>query len=192
MTVVARRNITEIETYSGRFVDLLDPQPDQISITDIAVHLSNIVRFGGGVSRFYSVAEHSVRCAELASDAALKMACLLHDAHEAYTLDLPAPLKRVLDIEAPGVVAALQSRLDGAIGEALGVWYGDFKHPIVKSIDDYIMYREAAGLKYSHGIGPHWANDTYYEPMVAYGWSPPEAEGRFITCYEQLSSALKA
>ena len=50
-----------------------------------------------------------------------------------------------------------------------------------------MLLREAAGLKYSHGIGEHWGNDTYFEPLAAYGWSPDEAERRFIETYERLT-----
>lgn len=188
MTVTAKRNITEMETYSGRYVDLVNPLPEQISLSDIAVGLSNACRFGNQVSRFYSVAEHSVRCAEAVAPAH-RLAALFHDAHEAYTGDITAPMKRTLELAAPNALKDLQTRLDIAICAHFG-WFSpaELKHPHVKEIDDAIMFREAAGLKYSHGVGHHWGNDAAYEPFVAYGWRPDRAERKFIEMYEALTA----
>lgn len=183
----AKRNVTEMETYSGRFVDLLNPQPDQIALVDIARGLSQACRFAAQTTKFYSVAEHSVRCAELAP-LGYKVHALFHDAHEAYTGDITAPMKQVLELAAPGALKDLQRRLDCAIADKFGLEVSGFRAPIVKQFDDYVMFREAAGLKYSHGIGEHWGNDTYYEPLAAYGWSPDEAERRFIETYERLTN----
>lgn len=179
------RNVTEMETYTGRFVDLLDPQPEQICLTDIAVGLANICRFGGQVNRFYSVAEHSVRASELCTH--YPLAALLHDAHEAYTNDITSPVKRTLEAVAPFAVQDLQKRLDIAIAAKFGLHYMDFTLPQVKEADEYMLYREAAGLKHSHGVGAHWGNLQEYEPLAAYGWSPAEAERRFIERYERLA-----
>lgn len=70
------------------------------SIADIAHHLAIINRYTGATSRPYSVAEHSLlveRIAESqgASNTA-RMACLMHDAHEAYTSDLSSPAKECI------------------------------------------------------------------------------------------------
>ena len=183
MTPVAKRNVTEMETYTGKYVDLLNPQPDQICLADIAVHLSNICRFGGAVSRFYSVAEHSVRVADLAG-----LYGLLHDAHEAYTNDLTAPLKQALrDWSEEDAVRAIQANLDWAIREHFKLSAPTTsQRAAIKAHDDAVLFREAATLKYSHGIGEHWGNDTYYEPLTDYGWPPAEAERRFIETYERL------
>lgn len=178
----AKRDVTEIEAYSGRYVNLLVPSADQITLGDIAVGLSNACRFGNQVSRWYSVAEHSVRVAEAVAPG-YELAALFHDAHEAYTGDITAPMKKVLEMKAPGVLKEMQWDLDCAIAEYLCLDPFSFKAPHIKEMDDLMMYREAAGLKYSHGIGHHWGNEARYEPLAAYGWSPAEAERRFIDCY---------
>ena len=54
----------EVETFSGRYVNVKSPDPDTIHLTDIAHALSNICRYGGHCKHFYSVAQHSVFCAE--------------------------------------------------------------------------------------------------------------------------------
>lgn len=85
----------EICTYSGVRFNVFAPQPEDIRIEDIAHALSNTGRWGGHTKHFYSVAQHawdvSYRCA--VRDAGYG---LLHDAAEAYLVDVPTPLKQHL------------------------------------------------------------------------------------------------
>lgn len=86
-----------IRTYSGRYVDPLNLDPTQIDIIDIAHALSNQCRFGGHTQTFYSVAEHSVMVSVHPSiPDELRLAALLHDASEAYLVDIPTPIKHRL------------------------------------------------------------------------------------------------
>lgn len=84
-----------IRTYTGISINVFDPKLEDICIEDIAHALSNQCRFSGHTVRFYSVAEHSVRCAEMI-DKKHALTALLHDASEAYLVDLPTPIKRVM------------------------------------------------------------------------------------------------
>jgi len=84
-----------IRTVSGKYVNIIDPDPETISIGDIAHALSQLLRFGGHLPEMYSVAQHSVACCALASKE-FKLEALLHDASEAYLLDLPKPIKNNL------------------------------------------------------------------------------------------------
>ena len=81
-----------IQTYSGGVFHILDPQQEEILITDIGHALGMLCRFTGHVRRFYSVAEHSVLGSKLVpqKDA---LWFLLHDASEAYLNDINRPLK---------------------------------------------------------------------------------------------------
>ena len=81
-----------METYSGLNVDVLDLQPDQILIEDIAHALSLQCRFNGHVKSFYSVAQHSLFVSVYSNNASLFG--LLHDAAEAYLGDLITPVKQ--------------------------------------------------------------------------------------------------
>lgn len=67
------------------------------SLQSIAHHLAIINRFTGATSRPYSVAEHSLLCADISEAAGhpahLQLACLMHDAHEAITGDVSSPAK---------------------------------------------------------------------------------------------------
>jgi 5'-deoxynucleotidase YfbR-like HD superfamily hydrolase len=87
-----------IETFTGTAFRPLAPVLDDIWIEDIAHALSNQCRFSGHVREFYSVAEHSVRVSELleewGEDRDVQFWGLLHDASEAYLVDLPTPLKQ--------------------------------------------------------------------------------------------------
>jgi len=60
---------------------LSDPQPDQITLEDIAHALSRICRFTGSCSTHYSVAQHCVMGALLLPPR-IQPAFLLHDASE--------------------------------------------------------------------------------------------------------------
>ena len=82
-------------TVSGRRVFVLDPHPEDIFIDDIATALSHTCRFGGQVSEFYSVAQHSVIVSRHVPHS-IALEALLHDAAEAYLGDVIRPLKRAL------------------------------------------------------------------------------------------------
>lgn len=89
-----------INTFSGKQIDIENPNPDNILIEDIAHALSFICRGCGQVKFFFPVARHCIYCALEAkargfSDEVV-FACLLHDASEAYMMDLPKPLKDAL------------------------------------------------------------------------------------------------
>jgi len=85
----------KIRTFTGKYINPLDPDPELICIEDIAHALSMQCRFGGHTKIFYSVAEHSMAVAKRLLHSEM-LAGLLHDAAEAYLIDLPAPIKSQL------------------------------------------------------------------------------------------------
>lgn len=84
-----------IRTFTGKYFNILEPTEDMIDIVDIAHSLAHQCRFAGHLPKFYSVAEHSYNCCKLATKENA-MAALLHDASEAYLIDVPKPVKREL------------------------------------------------------------------------------------------------
>lgn len=106
--------MSRILTHTGRMVDLLAPDPDDIDPRDIAHALSHLCRFTGHCLHFYSVAQHSVHVACLLPRE-LRFVGLMHDATEAYVADMATPLKNLLpgyqEIEA-GVWAAVATRFN--------------------------------------------------------------------------------
>lgn len=85
-----------ISTYTGKTVDLLNPNPDDLCIEDIAHHLSLMNRFYGSTRRPYSVAAHSIYMAQHLVVPELAWQALMHDADEAYLGDVVKPLKQAL------------------------------------------------------------------------------------------------
>lgn len=116
--------MTIIITFSGQPVNLAMPSAGTIKIRDLAHHLATINRFAGATALPYSVAQHSVVVAKLIEqldDAPLiALQGLLHDAHEAYTNDIPTPTKQALP-EGRAELKLVQRSLDIAIHQALGV-----------------------------------------------------------------------
>jgi len=96
---------TKIRTASGKLVDLLNPQPNDIDFRDIGHALSHLCRFTGHTKYFYSVAQHSLMMAEIVSHPARNYA-LLHDAKEAFIQDLSTPLKHALEYKIEGGAVA--------------------------------------------------------------------------------------
>lgn len=107
-----------IQTYSGRMFWPLHPRVEDFCIEDIAVPLSRKCRFGGHCKNFYSVADHSVWVMDqLADHPPLKLCGLLHDAAEAYLVDLPRPVKY-------DPMCAFYREVEGQIQAMIFAWAG--------------------------------------------------------------------
>lgn len=112
-----------MDTASGVKLNLDEPRPQDICITDIAAALSKVCRFGAQANRFYSVAQHAVLVRDLVVKAGrpdLAATALHHDSAEAYVCDLPSPLKALLEAEGNHAYREAADRLDQAIAIKLG------------------------------------------------------------------------
>jgi hypothetical protein len=137
--------------YPGHItVDMIDPG-------DIAHALGNLCRFGGHTSTFYSVAEHCMLCALQGRTAEESLALLLHDASEAYLVDVPRPIKKLL-----GGYKEIESRLMRVIEERFGLPAGILESDFVKAVDNSALIFEAERL-----IQPDCAKEWGYvvEPL---------------------------
>ncbi|MEL7586629.1 MAG: hypothetical protein AAGU19_07930 [Prolixibacteraceae bacterium] len=124
-----------IRTYTGLYMNVFEPKPEMINIEDIAHSLSMQCRFGGHLPIFFSVAQHSINCAALVGDERQMLAALLHDASEAYLLDIPRPIKSRMP-----EYKAIEYKLMLAIADKFG-----FEWPmsdIVKKIDEEMLVWE--------------------------------------------------
>ena len=81
-----------IRAFSGINFKVFNPDINQINIEDIAHALSHLCRYGGHSDIFYSVAQHSLAVSYLVKPENA-LCGLLHDATEAYLIDLPRPIK---------------------------------------------------------------------------------------------------
>lgn len=89
-------NPNAILVNSGVLFDVFEPKSELVNIEDIGHALSHLCRYGGHTPKFYSVAQHSVYCSYYPGTLKEQMQYLLHDASEAYMVDLPRPIKRNL------------------------------------------------------------------------------------------------
>lgn len=92
---ITESNVGLANTWRGKLLNYNSVDASMICLEDIAKGLSNICRFGGQISDFYSVAQHTLLVWHLAPTH-LKRAALLHDAAEAYLGDVVKPLKVLL------------------------------------------------------------------------------------------------
>lgn len=81
---------------SGVYVNVFNPNPEHLLIDDIAHALSFMPRWGGHIEHWYSVADHCIAgCANFENDKD-KYDFLMHDASEAYLMDIVSPVKKML------------------------------------------------------------------------------------------------
>ncbi len=152
---------------SGRRLDLLDPSPLDIEISDIAHGIARVARWNGqtkGIHAF-SVAQHSILVWEIflrlnpAASADFQMMALLHDAPEYVVGDMISPFKAVIG----GEYKLLEDRLLSAI-------HMRFSLPVVtptklkreiKKADTIAAYFEAVELA---GFEPVEASKIFGQP----------------------------
>jgi 5'-deoxynucleotidase YfbR-like HD superfamily hydrolase len=123
-----------IRTFTGIYVNVFEPTPEMICIEDIAHALSMQCRFGGHLPYFYSVAQHSASCCAIA-EPEHKFAALMHDASEAYLLDIPRPIKKRL---------ANYKEIEDGLMKIIATKYG-FEYPLhqkVKDVDEVMLEAE--------------------------------------------------
>ena len=176
-----------IQTISGRWVDPLAPRPEELDIGDIAQALSNQCRFGGHSRVFYSVAQHSAIVSDLVMERGgspeAGLAALLHDAGEAYLVDLPHPLKHRSGLGPP--YRRAEALLEAAIQERFGVGALD---PSYKAIDRSLLATERRQFTSIDGRWPELdgfeALDLEIDP-----WPPARAAEEFLARYERLRAA---
>lgn len=119
----------------------LEPVPQDIRIEDIAHALSLMTRANGHFAHFYSVGQHSVNCFHEAKvrgyQKNVQLACLLHDASEAYLSDITRPVKAHLP-----QYREIEETLQTMIFERFGLFLTEEEQQEVKSVDDAILYHE--------------------------------------------------
>lgn len=171
-----------IQTFTGRYVNVLDPDPDTINIEDIAHALSNLCRFSGHVYRFYSVAEHSLNVARILPNE-LQMCGLLHDASEAYLVDIATPVKSILPD-----YKRVESNLQKAIAKKFGVPYPFPKE--VHEADRAALVTEAHTLMRIHDghwvFRPEYRSELDLDDKYIVGYLPHVMEPLFLLRYNKI------
>ncbi len=172
-----------LQTYTGRRMFPYDPKIDEIVIEDIAHSLSLLNRFAGHTRVAFSVAQHSYLVAEHCPPV-YQLLGLLHDAAEAYLMDLPSPVKNDSSM---ADYRLLEARVQAVIFKAFGVatppHAAQGMPPVVAHIDARMLATEARDL-----LGPPpepwlWLPDPY--PEVIQPVSAQEAEKEFLRAFAQ-------
>lgn len=169
-----------IQTFTGVAFWPLDPRPSEIDIEDIAHALANQCRFSGHTRQFYSVAQHCVVMARVVPDHA-KLWALLHDASEAYLVDLPRPIKQLM----PGYRDA-EDAVMRAVCERFGLAAG--LPGEVREADVRMLATEARDL-----LGPHLLPWASLDGVLPYDFTivptrPDRAKADFLHAFRALTA----
>jgi len=169
-----------IPTYTGRKFEFLHPTAEMVDILDIGHALSNLCRFAGHTSKFYSVAEHSVlmsRCFVNRGHMHLAKWALMHDASEAYLVDVPRPLKAHLKS-----YAKIENRVARVIFDKFGL-----EGPLpeeVKGVDKRIVFDERRQLMGAPSA--EWVGETCTLGIEVLCWTPEQAKHYFMELHVRL------
>lgn len=159
-----------IQTAMGRQFWPMDPRAGDIDVQDVARALSLLCRFGGHCLRFYSVAEHSVLLASKVSPQN-RLWALLHDASEAYLVDVPRPIKRFL-----GGYSEAENKIMDAVCEHFGL-SGDMPAE-VKDMDTRILTDER---RQNMAPAPKpWSTDAEPIGVTLQFWQPVRARREWL------------
>lgn len=165
-----------IQTHTGRKVHFLDPTEDEIDIEDIAHTLSLLCRYGGHCKEFYSVAQHSVLCSREV-DPYLQLEALLHDASEAYLVDMPRPIKRTLK-----EYTDIENRIQRVICKKFDINYPF--HDDIHYIDNKMLATEAKTLMKTGEVFEGFPEPFSWQVAP---WSPQESKYNFICRFKELT-----
>lgn len=141
------RHPGHVATFTGLLFDILEPDPQAIQLEDVAHALSHVNRFTGHTPFPYSVAQHSTLCAD---EAAMRwpdrplwhLACLLHDAAEAYCGDVSRPLKQLIG----SVYRPIEDRLQAAVWARFGVELTADVTAAIHACDNAVVMAEARAM----------------------------------------------
>lgn len=197
-----------LETVTGKFVDLVTPDPSDICIEDIAWSLSRLARFNGHTIQAvpYSVAQHSVVVADEATKiykahypevktrelGRVGLLALLHDASEAYTGDVSGPLKKVPAFRA--VIKPMEKTIQCAIYKALQLNEpSEEEEDFIKEGDLVAQRIEAYNFMVSRGM--NWQNVPEVSIVKLQEFEMPvpsiKAYTNFMEAYEEYQHYLK-
>lgn len=137
---------------SGRRLDLLDPDPSDIEIEDIAHGLARVARWNGQTvgHHAFSVAQHALLVEDITAllspdwPVEWRLASLLHDAPEYVVGDLISPFKAAIGLD----YKAFENRLLAAIHRRFSLLHplADAVTHTIKTADRIAAYYEATRL----------------------------------------------
>ena len=184
-----------MNTYSGKRVNLLNPEPETLLDIDVAHHLAGEPRYASSLTSSYSVGAHCLWVADRVQDLQrhLKAAPspvevltgLWHDAPEAYLKDLHLPLKRLL--------RPLYDVLEARMWQAMCVTrplLPSCKTPLVDRADKEAAAKEALALL---ATPPSWALSFKFEAPECFPLhyaTTYSVEGRWLARSNELRARI--
>lgn len=183
---------TWIQTVSGRKLNILKPNIEDIDIDDIGTSLSNISRFTGHTVKPSSVAAHSILVSLLAKENGeslmVQFAGLMHDAPEFALGDVNSPLKTLLPD-----YRKIEERWTKAIGLKYNIPLSEFKK--VKPYDHEALILEANSVFKVRR--PEWDSENLHSYSLPYRkfygveWSPEYAKKMFMIMFTSFTLRFK-
>lgn len=182
-----------LQTATGKAWCADDPRDYDYSVPEIAHALSHICRYAGHCRDYYSVAQHSVIVAQLVEanhpgqPKRLYRAALLHDAAEAFCLDVPSPIKSM------PMMRGYKDWIHG-VEEAIEIHFNLGAHPH----NPWIKYADLQALATEKRdiLGPSPHDDMWIETVLGTlppprekaikAWSPKQARRLFIKHWDSL------
>lgn len=188
---------------SGRRLDLLDPSPLDVEISDIAHGLARVARWNGQTvgDHAFSVAQHCLVVEDIAGllepglSVCQRLVVLLHDAPEYVIGDMISPFKSVMG----GDYKTVEKRLADAIHRRFGLETYDTERlrKLAKKADLISAYFEAVELagftaeeaKRIFGVPRGIGRQTPAGPVLGLDPLPTvSAEDAFLDRFQQLES----
>ncbi len=185
---------------SGRRLDIINPSPMDIEISDIAHGLARLSRWNGQTKGRYpfSVAQHSVLVEKLVKiiapnlDQKWQLASLLHDAPEYVIGDMITPFKGVLG----NLYKDTEERLEAAVHIRFGLPAAlpDYVKTVIKRGDRMAAWLEATQLA---GFSEQEANKIFPKPrgtplsMRIRARAPADAANQFMRRFAILGGNRK-
>jgi len=169
-----------LQTYSGGQFFPTEPRAEDIRIGDIAHALAHQCRFSGHGDQFYSVAQHSVLTSSIC-DPKHALALLLHDAAEAYCVDLPTPIKHLPELQ---FYRQIERAIQLVIGDKYGIDWSDHAAAI-READGVALATEMRDLMKD----PPQTWGLLHKPAtwrIASGWEPLKAKEKFLARFNEL------
>jgi hypothetical protein len=170
-----------ISLLSGSTFNYNDPESCDVKIEDVACALSKVCRFSGHIHYFYSVAQHCVNTSYIVSPE-FAFEALMHDTAEAFTNDLPTPLKAALPI-----FKELEVKIESTMSKKFNFNY-PFS-PAIKLADLQMLKMEKEKIKRDKdrwplldGIETNEVIDLVDLTM----WTPPQAEKKYLNRFWEL------
>lgn len=174
------RRFMWMELQHGRFYPDA-PERSSYDINDIAHALSLICRYAGHGRFFLSVAQHCVEVEQAVRPRSLRLRrwALLHDAAEAYVVDMPSPVKHLPQMKP---YRDLEARVLASIAREFGLDMPE--PPEVKRADRRVGRAEAELLGLLRSDWPNY--DMAPLPHELKPLTPMEAEQQFLSAVRLL------